>query len=104
MKMFALTAILVSPAAFASFVDTGWTSELQIYMDNGRTYFSFPGFTPSGGCQNNRLELRDTGDLFNSVENARRMYALILFARTAGKRIKLGYDNSDGTQCRVAEV
>jgi hypothetical protein len=32
------------------------------------------------------------------------MYALILFARAQDKRIRLGYNDTDGPECRVAEV
>lgn len=67
------------------------------------TFFT-GGFTTSGNCLYDRLELRDSGDYFGSVENGRRMYALILSARMQDKRIKLGYNDTDGPGCRVAEV
>ena len=68
--------------------------DLVIRMDNGRTYFEGP-FTLGGNCANNRLELNDGGDKFGSVENGRRMMALILAARTTGLKVSLGYDDTD---------
>jgi hypothetical protein len=103
-KWLALVAMLASPTAFAAYTSTGFTSALEIYMDNGLTFFTFPGLTLSGNCLYNRLELRDAGDYFGSAENARRMYALIISARMADKPIRLGYNDSDGPGCRVAEV
>ena len=94
--------VFVAPGAHAAYVSTGFLTDLQISMDNGVTYFS--GFTTSGNCQYDRLELRDTGDYANSVENGRRMYALILAARMTGKAIRLGYNDTDGPSCRIAEV
>jgi hypothetical protein len=106
MKMIRISAILglifMASAAEAAYVNTGFLTALQIYMDNGVTYFG--GFTTSGSCLYNRLELRDTGDYSGSVENGRRMYALILSAQLAGKAIKLGYNDTDGPGCRIAEV
>ena len=93
---------MLSPAALAAYVTTGFVQDPQIFMDNGVTFVS--GFTTSGNCLYDRLELRDTGDYFNSAENARRMYALILSARMAGKAVKSGYNDTDGPGCRVAEV
>ena len=103
--LFALASLLcciASNVASAAYVTTGFVPALDIYMDNGVVYFG--GFTTTGTCQWNRLELRDTGDYMNSVENGKRMYALILSARMSGKRIKLGYNDTDGPACRVAEV
>lgn len=93
---------IASPLASAAYVSTPWITDLDIHMDNGVTYFS--GFTTGGNCQYNRLEVRDTGDYSNSVENGRRMYALILSARMTGFPIRLGYNDTDGPNCRVAEV
>jgi hypothetical protein len=103
LKIAALAACTIALPAQAAYVTTGWLSALQINMDNGRTYFS-GGFTSTGNCLYDRLELRDSGDYFGSVENARRMYALILAARAQDKRIRLGYNDTDGPECRVAEV
>jgi hypothetical protein len=97
-----LASCVFSTPAKAAYVTTGWLYDLQIDMDNGVTYFR--GFTTSGNCQHNRLELRDSGDYFSSVENGRRMYAAILAARLAGKAISLGYNDTDGPDCRIAEV
>lgn len=77
--------------------------DLDIRMDNGKTYFYGP-FTVSSNCQYNRLELGDAGDRFNSIENARKMMALILSARMSGLKVSLGYDDTDGPGCRIAEV
>lgn len=95
-------ALFSMPPVQAAYVTTGYREDLQIDMDNGVTYFR--GFTTSGNCAYNRLELRETGDYFSAVENARRMYALILSARLSGKAIQLGYNDTDGPNCRVAEV
>jgi hypothetical protein len=87
--------------AHSAWSTTGFT-EVNIRMDNGVTYFypAMPNgslsFPLSGNCQYSRLELRDTGDRFNSVENGKRMMSLILGARLAGKRVDLGYDDADG--------
>lgn len=88
--------------AHATYQTTGYVTDLEIDMDNGVTYFR--GFTTLGNCTYNRLELRDTGDYFGSVENGRRIYALILSARLSGKAVNLGYNDTDGPNCRVAEV
>jgi hypothetical protein len=109
MRKIASTSVLtaavlsLSPTAFAAYVTTGFVDDLDIRMDNGYTFFT-GNFTTSGNCQYDRLEIRDTGDYFGSVENGRRMYALILAARLAGRPIKLGYNDTDGPECRVAEV
>lgn len=95
-------ALLANSPANAAYVTTGYVSDLDISMDNGKTYFR--GFPVSGNCLYERLELRDTGDYFGSVENAKRMYVAILSARLTGKRIRLGYNDTDGPECRVAEV
>jgi len=95
-------ALLCASTAHAGYVTTGWVANLQVQMDNGVTYLT--GFTTSGSCQYNRLELRDTGDYFGSVENGKRMYALILAARLSDRSINLGYNDTDGPNCRVAEV
>ena len=100
--LLALLVVVPMQAAFAAYSSTGYLQDLDIYMDNGVTYFS--GFTTSGNCQFNRLELRDTGDYYTSVENGRRMYALILSARLAGKAVKLGYNDTDGPACRISSV
>lgn len=97
-----IAALLAAAPANATYQTTGYVTDLGIDMDNGVTYFR--GFTTIGNCAYNRLELRDTGDYFGSVENARRMYALILSARLSGKAINLGYNDTDGPNCRVAEV
>lgn len=106
MRMALISMVVVgaiaSPLASAAYVSTPWMTDLDTQMDNGVTYFS--GFTTSGSCQYNRLELRDTGDYSNSVENGRRMYALILSARMSGLPIRLGYNDGDGPNCRIAEV
>jgi hypothetical protein len=96
-------AVLCTPAAFAAYVTTGMQQNLEIFMDNGVTYFR-GDFATSGNCLYNRLELRDTGDYTGSVENGRRMYALVLAARMAGKAVQLGYNDTDGPNCRIAEV
>lgn len=103
--------VLVTMPAQAAWVSTPFT-EVNIRMDNGVTYFypSNPAANGSlnyplgGNCLNSRLELRDTGDRFNSIENARRIMALILSARMAAKRVMLGYDDTDGPACRIAQV
>lgn len=105
--------LLLSAAvsAQAAWVSTPFTA-VNIRMDNGVTYFYPPNpaengslnYPLGGNCLNSRLELRDTGDRFNSVENARRIMALILSARMAGKRVMLGYDDADGPACRIAQV
>jgi hypothetical protein len=92
----------LNTSVLAAYVQTSWIPDLQISMDNGVTYFR--GFTTGGNCQNDRLELRESGDYFGNVENGRRMYAAILAARLAGKAIRLGYNDTDGPDCRVAEV
>lgn len=92
----------VSPA-FAGYSSTGFVQDLEIFMDNGVTYF-IGSFATGGNCLYNRLELRDTGDYTGSAENGRRMYALILSARLSGKAIRLGYNDTDGPNCRLAEV
>ena len=97
-----LLTLLAATNAQAGYLTTGYVTNLEISIDNGITYFS--GLVTSGNCLYDRLELRDTGDYFNSVENAKRIYALVLAARLADKPIKLGYNDTDGLTCRVAEV
>ena len=99
----AIAACAAATPAQAAYVTTGWLSALQITMDNGLTFFS-GGFTTTGNCLYDRLEIRDSGDYFGSAENGKRMYALILSARMQDKRIRLGYNDTDGAGCRVAEV
>jgi hypothetical protein len=94
--------------ANAAWSSTGFTA-VDIRMDNGVTYF-YPNYNGSlsyplnGNCMYSRLELRDTGDRFNSAENGKRMMALILSARLVGKLVSLGYDDTDGPGCRIAQV
>lgn len=110
-------AVLGIASAFAALfvlsvdeAQAAWASteffDVDIYMDNGKTYFrSAEGSLVLGGnCLHNRLELRETGDRFEAVENGRRIMALILAAKLAGKRVSLGYDDTDGPTCRVAQV
>jgi hypothetical protein len=92
----------LSPCALGTYQQTGYLSPINILMDNGVTYFA--GFTTTGNCANNRLMLSETGDYFGAVENGRRMYALIVAAQLAGKAISLGYNDTDGPNCRLAEV
>ena len=68
--LWSAAAMLCAPAAFAAYVTTGMQQNLDIFMDNGVTYFR-GDFTTSGNCLYNRLELRDTGDYTGSVENGR---------------------------------
>ncbi len=98
-----VSAFGVQESAHATYVNTGFLTSLEITMDNGKTYFA-GGFTTTGNCLYDRLELRDTGDLSSSAVNGQRMYALILAARSAGRPIKLGYENTDGPGCRIAQV
>ena len=104
MKVALSTLILLSSSvgAQATYQRTDFLSPINIYMDNGVTYFN--GFTTTGSCAYNRLMLNDTGDYYSSVENGRRMYALIVAAQLAGKAISLGYNDGDVPNCRVAEV
>lgn len=95
-------SFLLSSSANAAWLNTGYLTTIAIHMDNGKTYFT--GFTPSGTCQNNRLELRETGGYYSNVENAKRMYALVLAAKMAGKPIRLGYNDADGPACRLSQV
>jgi hypothetical protein len=77
--------LLFAMSAHATYRTTGYISDLQIDMDNAVTYFR--GFTTVGSCAYNRLEFRETGDYFGNVENGRRIY-----------------EDTDGPNCRVAEV
>lgn len=103
-----IVSALSSTNVFGAWVSTGFTA-VNIRMDNGVTYF-YPdnngslSYPLGGNCMYNRLELRDTGDRFNSVENGKRIMALILSARMSGKLVSLGYDDTDGPACRVAQV
>src|SRR5690349_8681741 len=83
-----------SVGAQATYQRTDYLSPINIFMDNGVTYFN--GFTTTGTCAYNRLMLNDTGDYYGSIENGRRMYALIVAAQLAGKAISLGYNDGDG--------
>lgn len=97
-----IAALALSTVAQATYQQTGYITPINIYMDNGVTYFS--GFATVGNCAYNRLMLNDTGDFYSSVENGRRMYALIVAAQLAGKAINLGYNDTDGPNCRLSEV
>lgn len=77
-------------------------------MDNGRTYFypfnadgSYMDLTP---CGYSRIELNDSRDAFSSVENAKRIMAMALTAKSMGLRVVLGYDTAQAPGCRVAEI
>jgi hypothetical protein len=93
---------LVAPPTFAAWQNTGWVDNVDIHVGNGVTYVS--GFTTVGNCQYNRLELRENGDYWGKTENGKRIYALILAARMAGKKIALGYSDTDGPACRIEGV
>ena len=90
-------------ASATNFLFTPFLTDLDVHMDNGRTFFT-GSFTTQAPCLYNRINLGETGDYWNNVENGKRMYALILAARFAGKPIKLGYESGDGPECRLAEV
>ena len=98
-----LISILIALVNFAhaDWVSTEYT-DVDIRMDNGKTYFY--GFTTSGTCLHNRLELRETGDYWDQLENSRRIMSLILAARMSGKKVSLGYNDQDGPGCRIAQV
>ena len=98
----AITMLVFSAGAQATYQTTGYLSPINIHIDNGVTYFG--GFTTSGNCAYNRLMLNDGGDYYGSIENGRRMYALIVAAQLSGKAINLGYNDTDGPNCRLAEV
>jgi len=100
---------MFSQHSLAGWGSTGWveSDEVVIHMDTGKTFFTITAEVTtlnSAICEHSRLELRDTGDYYNSTENAARMFSLILTAKTLGKRIKLGYNDGDGPQCRVAQA
>ena len=92
----------ISSGAWANYQATDYLTTIDVYSDNGVTYFS--GFTTVPTCSNNRLELRETGDYFGNVENGRRIYAAILAAKISGRPFSLGYNDSDGPYCRVSSV
>lgn len=98
--------LLVSPPSQAAYASTGYV-RFDIRMDNGVTYL-YPvlpnNATLGPNCTYNRLELRETGDRFNAVENGKRMYALLLTAKAQGLRVNFGYDDADGPACRVAQL
>ena len=98
-----IAGLFTCTGADAAYVRTAYLTNLSVYSDNGKTYFE-GGFTTQGNCLYNRLDLRETGDFYNNLENSKRMYALILAARFAGKAISLGYLDTDGPECRLAEV
>ena len=101
-----LVAALVSPASQAGWANTGFV-KFDIKLDNGRTYFIpvlAPGNNLGPTCAYGRLELRDTGDYFNSVENARRMMATLLTAKSQGLRVNFGFEDQDGPACRVSGI
>ena len=99
-----LILLLFSPLASATWLTSGWVdaNNLIVHMDNGKTYFT--GFSTQGTCQYNRLELRETGGYYGNLENSKRMFSLILASKAQGKRIKLGYEDGDGPECRLAQV
>jgi hypothetical protein len=104
-----LIAIVVSPNAEAAWASTGFV-RFDVRMDNGMTYI-YPklpngslGWALGGNCQYSRLELRESGDRFNAPENGKRMYALLLTAKAQGLRVDLGYDDTDGPTCRLAQL
>jgi hypothetical protein len=95
--------LLLAPAVtLAAWQSSGPIPSLSIYSDNGVTHFS--GFTTTGNCAYNRLELRETGDYFGNVENGRRIFALVLAAQLEGRLVSLGYNDTDGPGCRVSSV
>jgi hypothetical protein len=98
-----LLLLSLSSPCWATYQNTGFTT-INIWADNGVTYFSASGATIGGNCQYNRLELRETGDYYGNPENGRRMYAMILAAQLEGKLINLGYNDTDGPACRIVNV
>lgn len=61
-------------------------------------------YTLGGNCKYSRRELRESVDRFNSVENGKRMMALLLTAQTMERRVSFGYDDQDGLGCRLAQL
>lgn len=98
-----LVLALTCSSAQAAYQLTAFTT-MNIVSDNGVTYFYPAGATIVGTRLYNRLELRETADYYNNVENGRRMFAIILTAQLSGKLITIGYDDQDGPACRLAEV
>jgi|SRR5882724_4087183 len=93
----------ISSGAWATgYLATPYLTSIDIWADNGVTYFA--GFTTSTNCAYSRLELRETGDYYGNVENGRRIYATILAAKITGLAFSLGYNDGDGPACRVASV
>jgi len=105
----AIVTLAAAPAANAAWAATGFV-KFDIRMDNGMTYLypALPNgsltYPLDGTCQYHRLEIRDSGDRFNSVENGKRMTALLLAAKTQGLRVNFGYDDQDGPTCRIAQL
>jgi hypothetical protein len=102
-------ALTVTSFAHAAWAATGYV-KFDIRMDNGMTYFypALPNgslsYNLGGNCQYSRLELRDSGDRFNSAENGKRMMAMLLAAKSQGLRVSFGYDDADGPTCRLAQL
>jgi len=105
----ALAIAALSSTAHAAWAATGFV-KFDIRMDNGVTYL-YPALPngslsyPLGGnCQWNRLVIDNAGDNWGSVENGKRMYAMLLTARAQGLRVDFGYDDTSGPHCRLAQL
>ena len=80
-----------SGTAWSAWRTTEFT-DVNIRMDNGETYF-YPvtesgslSYPLQGNCLYSRLSLSDAGDYFGKPGNASRIMALILTAKSTGKR------------------
>ena len=92
-------AFISSSALAAAFQTTAYVN-VNLYSDNGVTYIS--GFGPLlGNCANSRLELRETRDYYNHVENAKRIMSIVLEAKALNKLVSAVYWDADGPGCRV---
>lgn len=111
MKRIGLSLLLLgfTSVAQAAWVSTGFV-DFDIRMDNGVTFFypALPNGSQSwplgGNCLYSRLEINNAGDKFGSVDNAKRMMALLLTAKTSGLKANFGYDDAEGPSCRLAQV
>lgn len=95
-----LGLIGLASAAQAAPADTGWV-KFDLRRDQGNTYV-YPRHSNgswshvfSGNCQFNGLLLD---------ENGKHLYDMLLTAKDQGLRVSLGYDDTDGPVCRVAEI
>ena len=105
----ALALAAFSSNASAAWVATGFV-KFDIRFDNGVLYI-YPkqpngslSWPLGGNCQWSRLQIDNGGDHFNSAENGKRMYGMLLAARSQGLRVDLGYDDASGPACRLAQL